>query len=69
MIKPMPTGCITDHPAPTWCKFNFLLETVDLDDPIGYLFIVDMSLMKKMQQNESICTMKFYCQSLKNKKF
>ena len=41
MTKAMPTGCIKEHPAPTWRKFNFLLETVDLDEPIGHLIIVD----------------------------
>ena len=42
MTKPMPTGCIKEHPAPTWCKFHFLIETVDLDDPIRDLFIVNI---------------------------
>ena len=47
MTKPMPTGCIKEHPAPTWRKFNFLLETVDLDEPIGLLFIVDIEFNEK----------------------
>ena len=42
MTKPMPTGCIKKHPALTWCKFNFFLEKVDLDDQIGHLFLVDI---------------------------
>ena len=37
MTKPMPTGCIKEHLAPSWLKFNLLLETVDLDDKIGHL--------------------------------
>ena len=41
MTKPMPTGCIKEHPFPSWLKFNVLLETVSLDDPIGHLFIVE----------------------------
>ena len=42
MTKPMPTGCIKEHPALTWRKFNFLIETGDLDDPIGDLFVVNI---------------------------
>ena len=29
-----------------WRKFNFLLKTVDLDDRIGHLFIVDIEFDK-----------------------
>ena len=47
MAKSMPTGCIKEHPAPAWHKFNFLLETVDLDDTIGHLFIVDIEFNEK----------------------
>ena len=47
MTKPMPTGCIKEHPAPSWLKFNLLLETVDLDDRIGHLFVVDIEFDKK----------------------
>ena len=47
MTKPMPTGCLQEHPAPTWRKFNFLLEIIDLDDPIGHLFIADIEFNEK----------------------
>ena len=43
----MPTGCITEHPAPSWLKFNLLLETVDLDHKIGHLFVVDIEFDEK----------------------
>ena len=42
MTKSMPIGCIKEHSAPSWLKFNLLLETVSLDDKIGHLFIVDI---------------------------
>ena len=43
MTKPMPTGCIKEDPSScSLLKFNLLLETVDLDDPIGHLFVVDI---------------------------
>ena len=41
MTKLIPTGCIKEHPVPSWFKFNLLLETVDLRDKIGHLFVVD----------------------------
>ena len=43
MRKPMPTGCIKKEPQPTWRTFNILLERVDLNDPIGHLFVIDIS--------------------------
>ena len=47
MTKPMPAGCIKKHPAPSWLKFNLLPETVDLDDKIGHLFVVDIEFDEK----------------------
>ena len=47
MIKPMPTDCIKKHLSLSWLKFNLLLETVNLDDEIGHLFVVNIKLDKK----------------------
>ena len=47
MTKPMPTGCIKEHPATSWLKFNLLLKTVDLDNKIDHLFVVDIEFEKK----------------------
>ena len=47
MTKPMPTGCIKEHPAASWLKFNLLLDVVDLEDKIGHLFVVDIKFDKK----------------------
>ena len=47
ITKPIPTVCIKEHPAPSWLKFNLLLETVDLDDKIGHLFVVDIKFDEK----------------------
>ena len=43
----MPTGCIKKHSPPSWLKFNLLLETIDLDDEIGHLFVVDIEFDEK----------------------
>ena len=42
MTKPMSTGCIKENPPPSWCRFNLLLETVDLSSKLGHLFVADM---------------------------
>lgn len=47
MTKPMLTGCIKEQLPPSWLKFNLLLETVDLDDDIGHLFVVDIEFVEK----------------------
>ena len=47
MTKLVPTCFIREHPAPSWLKFILLLETVDLDDKIGHLFVVDIEFDNK----------------------
>ena len=43
ITKPLPTGYIKKEPEPTRRTFNILLDKVDLDDPVGHLFVVDIS--------------------------
>ena len=40
MTKPLPTGCIKKKEVMSYRKFDLLLETVDLDDKTGHLFVV-----------------------------
>ena len=47
MTKPIPTGCIKELLSPSQLKFNLFLETIDLDDEIGHLFIVDIEFNEK----------------------
>ena len=44
MTKPMATGCIKTDDDVSWQTFNFLLESVSLDDKIGHLYVVDIEL-------------------------
>ena len=44
MTKPIPTGCIHSNSDISFRTFNLLLESVDLDDEIGHLYIVDIKL-------------------------
>ena len=50
----MPTGCIKEQSAPSWLKFNLRLETVDLDNEIGHLFVVNIESDEK-EANEEEC--------------
>ena len=43
----MPTGYIKEHPSPLWLTFNLLLETVNLDEEFGHLFVVDIKFHEK----------------------
>ena len=47
VTKPMSMGCIKKQPAPSWFKINLLFKTVDLEDKIGHLFVVDIEFDKK----------------------
>ena len=47
MTKSLPTGCIKDNKNISWEIFNFLLETVSLDDKIGHLYIVHIEFDAK----------------------
>ena len=38
----MPTGLIKFDPDISWKTFHHLLETVDLDDKIGHLYVVNI---------------------------
>ena len=50
----MPTGSIKKK-VPSWREFNLLLETADLDDSIGHLFLVDIFFdYKKATQEQDI---------------
>ena len=53
MTKPMPVGDIKDK-EPDWKTFNILMERVDLDDPIGHLFIVDIEFDHKKASSRQI---------------
>ena len=58
MTKSMPTGSIKKK-VPSWREFNLLLETVDLDDSIGHLFVVDIFFTIKTQPKNKRYTLKY----------
>ena len=46
MTKPLPTGCIKDDPDLSWQTLNSLIESVNLNDLIGHLYVVDIKFDK-----------------------
>ena len=47
MTKTIPKDCIKEHLALPWLKFNLLPETINFDDKIGHLFVVDIKFYEK----------------------
>ena len=43
----LPTGCVKEQLPPSQLKFNLLFKTVDLEDEIEHLFIVDIEFEEK----------------------
>ena len=42
MAKPLQTDCIKEYKNFSWVEFNILLESVDLMNKIGHLFVADI---------------------------
>ena len=56
MTKPLPTGSIKDNPDLSWRTFNFLIESVSLEDKKGHLYIVDIEFnYKNASKKQIIC--------------
>ena len=68
MTKPLTTCSIKEEPEPTWRTFNILFEKVDLDDPVGHLFVVDVSFDYEKPQLDSVFIMNYIHLLLKNKR-
>ena len=60
MTKPMPTGCIKEKELLSWLDFHILLETVDLDDSVGHIFIVDIFFDEKNPTEKQLAYNKIF---------
>ena len=54
MTKPLPTGCIKENKNFSWFDFNTLIESVDLMDKIGHLFVFDIFLDTKNSNEKQL---------------
>ena len=68
MTKLMPTGCIKEKEPPSWLDFHILLETVDLDDSIRHLFIVDIFFDEKNATEKELLDNEIFPLSLEKQK-
>ena len=56
MTKPLPTCCIKENKNFSWVDFNILIESVDLTDKIGQLFVVDIFFdAKSANEKQLLC--------------
>ena len=60
MTKPLPTGSIKDNPDLSWRTFNFLIESVSLEDKKGHLYIVDIEFDYKNASKKQIIYNEIY---------
>ena len=58
MTKPMQSGSINKN-IPSWREFNLLLQTIDLDDSKGHLFVADVFFTIKSQPKNKRYTIKY----------
>ena len=68
MTKPLPTGCIKNDPDLSWEKFNFLIESVNHDDLIGHLYIVDIKFDKDNTSERQVVYNEIYCPIVEKQK-
>ena len=54
MTKPLPKGCIKDDLDLSWCAFNSLIESVNLNDLIGHLYVVIYKFDKENASQKQI---------------
>ena len=59
MTKPLPAGCMKEKNF-SWVDFNILIESVDLTDKIGHLFVVDIFFdAKNANEKQLLCNQIF----------
>ena len=69
MAKPMPTGCLQYKKEITMMKqFNMMLETVNLGEKRGHIFVLDIEFDKK-RAKKKILMFKFIVQFFNKKGF
>ena len=52
--KTLPTGCIKENKNFSWVDFNISIESVDLTDKIGHLFVVDIFFNAKNAKEKQL---------------
>ena len=60
MTKPLPTGCIKADSDISFKKLNDLIRTLDIDSPIGHLYVVDIEFDHKNATENQITYNEIY---------
>ena len=60
MTKAIRTGCTKEKELLSWLDFHILLETVDLDDSVGHIFIVDTFFDEKNATKKQLAYNKIF---------
>ena len=60
MIKSLPTGCVKADSGTCFKKLNDLIRTLDIDLPIGHLYVVDIEFDHKNSTKNQITYNEIY---------
>ena len=60
MTKPLPTGCIKVDSDTSFKKLNDLIRTLNIDSPIGHLYVVDIEFDHKNATENQITYNEIY---------
>ena len=68
MAKRLSTGCIKENENFPWVDFNILIESVDLMDKIGRLFVVDIFFDAKNANEKQLLCNEIFATVIQNQK-
>ena len=54
MRKSLPTGCRKNKKNPDWKCFNLLMEKFNVEDKIGYLFVLDITFDRRNAKEKTL---------------
>ena len=54
MTEPLPIGCMKKNLPPSWLQFNLIIKTVDLDDDVADLSVVDIEFNEKVATKQCL---------------
>ena len=67
MTEPLPIGCMKKNPPPSWLQFNLIIKTVDLDDDVADLSVVDIEFNEKVATKQCLMEKEIFPQIIENK--
>ena len=68
MTKPSPTGYIKENKSFSCVSFNILIESVDLKDKIGHLFVVDIFFETTNEDDQQLLCNKIFLPVIEKQK-